>query len=211
MPMSSRLPSPGMPLCRRAAVAAFTAWAAACVTPAQAWVLTVTPGARTIYLQVGVGTKDAANAAVNVVSVSVPATALGSGTAQAMTSDSTAANSFYDNYAVCNPPQQVYVGGYLRTPSGSASAAVMQVSTPTSLTSAAGDAIGFSAISWTSSANGNATADIPAGTFNGATQVLRNIAPNTWVENCLSFNYANAAVVPAGTYQGRATFTLTAP
>ncbi len=179
--------------------------------PAQAWVLTVTPGAKTIYLQVAAGTKDAANATINVVSVSVPAAQVGTGATQAMTSDSATSISFFDNYVVCNPPQQVYVGGYLRAPNNSASAAVLQVTTPTSLTNATGDTLPFSSISWTSTANGNATADIPAGTFSGATQLLRNIAPNTWVENCLVFSYANTTVVPAGTYQGRATYTLTAP
>ena len=173
--------------------------------------LTVTPGSKSIYLQVGTGSKDAANATINVVSVSVPVGQVGLGTAQTMTSDSAAAISFYDNYVVCNPPQQVYVGGYLRAPNNSASAAVLQVSTPATLTNATGDALPFSAISWTSTANGNTAADIPAGTFNGSTLVLRNIAPNTWVENCLIFSYANSAVVPPGVYQGRATYTLTAP
>ena len=183
----------------------------ASATPACAWVLTITPGSKSIYLQVGVGSKDAANTTINAVSVVVPAGQVGSGAAQAMTSDSTAATSFFDNFAVCNPPQQVYVGGYLRAPNAAAGAAVLQVSTPASLTNANGDTLPFSAISWTSTANGNAAADIPAGAFTGATQLLRNIAPNTWVENCLVFSYANSVVVPSGTFQGRATYTLSAP
>ena len=88
---------------------------------------------------------------------------------------------------------------------------MLQVSTPTSLTNANGDTLLFSTISWTSTANGNAAADIPAGAFTGSTQLLRSIAPNTWVENCLAFSYANGVVVPAGTFQGRATYTLSAP
>ena len=56
-----------------------------------------------------------------------------------------------------------------------------------------------------------AAADIPAGTFTGGTQFLRSVASNRWVENCLSFRYANRALVPAGTFSGRATYTLTAP
>ena len=192
----------------RATVAAALAggWCAS----ACAWVLTVNPGPKTIYLQVGNGTKNAAKATVNLVSVTVPAAQVGNGIGQAMTSDSTAAISFYDNYAVCNPPQQVYVGGYLQAPNSSAAAAVLQVTTPSTLASGA-DSLAFTTISWISTANGNSTADIPAGTFTGGTQLLRNIAPNTWVENCLSFTYSNAAVVAAGTYQGRATYTLSAP
>jgi hypothetical protein len=171
--------------------------------------LTVTPGSRALYLQIGVGTKDAGNATINKVSVTVPTAQVGNSAAQAMTSDSTASISFYDNYAVCNPPQQVYVGGYYRTP-GSASPAVLTVSTPATLSNGA-DTLPFTSISWTSTANGNTAADIPAGTFTGGTQTLRNIAANTWVENCLIFSYANNLLPAPGTYAGRATYTLTAP
>lgn len=176
---------------------------------ASAWVLTVTPGARALYLQVGAGTNNGNNSTINKVSVAVPAAAVGNAVAQPMTSDSTVSISFYDNFVVCNPPQQVYIGAWYRTP-GTGSAAVLSVSTPSVLSSAT-DTIPFTSISWTSTANGNATADIPAGTFVGGTQTLRSIAINTWVENCLTFSYANNVVPAAGTYTGRATYTLTAP
>ena len=174
--------------------------------------LTLTPGPKQLFLMVGVGTPAASNSTINSVSVSVPAGSVGNGTAQAMTSDSTQSASPYDNYAVCNPPGQVYIGGSYRQPNATtgAATATLQVSTPGSLTSAS-DSIPFSQISWASSANGNATADIPAGTFNGGTLLLANIPRNTFVENCFSYTYANAAVVPAGTYTGRATFTLAVP
>jgi hypothetical protein len=93
-------------------------------------------------------------------------------------------------------------------PSAGASA-VLQVNTPASLTSGA-DSLPFSQISWVSTAIGSG-ADIPSGTFGTGTQTLRSIAANRWVENCLSFNYANTSVLPAGTYVGRATYTLSAP
>lgn len=178
--------------------------------PADGWVLNITPAARALYLEVGVGTANANNATINVVSVAVPATAVGTGTPQAMTSNSTQANSFFDNFATCNPPVQVYVGGFYRLPATNATNAVLQVSTPATLTNGV-DTIPFSQISWTSTANGNATADIPAGTFNGGTVFLRNIAANTWVENCHSFVYANGTVPASGVYTGRATYTLTSP
>jgi hypothetical protein len=179
--------------------------------PAQAWVLTITAGPRAVYLAVGNATTNANNATVNLVTVNVPATALGNSVAQPMTSNSTQANSPYDAYAVCQPALgQVYIGGYLRQPTGSVGNAVLQVSTPANLVSGA-DTIPFSQISWTSTALGNAGADIPAGSFTGAAQFLRNIATNTYVENCHTFNYANAAVRAAGTYTGRATYTLIAP
>jgi hypothetical protein len=177
---------------------------------ANAWVLNITPGVRAVYLQVGNGTANANNATVNVVSVSVPAGAIGNGVAQVMTSDSTQATSFFDNFAVCNPPAQVYVGGFYRQPATTTTVAVLQVTSPANLQSGT-DLIPFSQISWTSTANGNAGADIPAGTFNGGTLVLRNISSNNWVENCHTFSYSNTNVVPAGVYTGRVTYTLTAP
>lgn len=188
------------------------ALAALWVGPASAWVLTLTPGPKQLFLMVGVGTAAANNPAINVVSVTVPAASVGNGTALAMTSDSTQSASPYDGYLVCNPPAQVYVGGSYRQPNAAtgAASATLQVSTPASLASGA-DTIAFSQISWTSTANGNATADIPAGTFNGGTLALANIGRNTFVENCFSYSYANSAVVPAGTYTARAVFTLAVP
>lgn len=182
----------------------------ALAAPAQAWVLTINPGPRALYLQVGTGSNNANNATINVVSVSVPAAQVGSGTAQPMTSNSTVSTSFFDNFTVCTPPQQVYIGAYFRQPTTTANVASLQVSTPTALTSGA-DRIDFTEISWTSTALGNPAADIPAGSFTGGTQFLRNVASNRWVENCLIFSYANRALVPAGTFSGRATYTLTAP
>lgn len=184
----------------------------------QAWVLTISAGPKAAFLQVGNGSYSGTylsggtplnNTLVNTVSVAVPANVVGRGVAQAMTSTSTQSVSFYDNFAVCNPPSQVYVGGWVRTPSGAGSG-VLSVMSPATLTSAAGT-IPFTQISWTSTANGNSTADIPAGTFNGGTQALRTIAAGTWVENCHTFSYANTAVVAAGTYTGQVTYTLVLP
>jgi len=177
---------------------------------ADAWVLTITPGARTVYLGVGNSTTNAANATINLVSVTVAANAVGTGAAQAMTSNSTQANSPYDAFTVCVPPNQVYIGGYFREPSTTVNVAALQVNTPATLTTGV-DTLPFTQISWTSTALGNAVADIPAGTFNGATLFLRNIASNRFVENCHTFSYANTSVVAAGIYNGRATYTLTSP
>lgn len=177
---------------------------------AQAWVLTITPGTRTVYLGVGNSTTNAANATINKVTVTVPAAVVGTGAAQTMTSNSTQSTSPYDGYTLCVLPNQVYVGGYLRQPSTTANTALLQVTTPASLTSGA-DTLPFTEISWTSSSIGSATQDIPAGTFNGGTVFLRNIASNTFVENCHTFIYANSNLVAAGVYTGRATYTLTFP
>lgn len=187
---------------------------------ADAWVLTMTPGTRTIYLQVGTGTYNggtyqnggtpANNATINLVSVSVPAAAVGNGIAQTMTSNSAASVSFYDGYAVCNPPDQVYVGGWSRPGLLGSGSAVLSVTTPANLTNAGGSTIPFAQINWTSTANGNTNPDIAAGTF-GGTVTLATIAANTWVEDCLTFSYKNTNLVASGIYSGRATYTLSLP
>jgi hypothetical protein len=187
---------------------------------ADAWVLSISAGPKALFLQVGNGSYSGTyqgggtplnNATVNTVSVAVPASAVGTGAAQQMTSDSTQSVSFYDNFVVCNPPAQVYIGGWVRTPNGSGSG-TLSVNSSSPLTSPTTSVqIPFTQISWTSTANGSATADIPAGTFNGGTQALRTIAANTWVENCFTFFYANTAVVSAATYTGQVTYSLVLP
>jgi len=178
------------------------------VGSADAWVLVVKPGQRTIGLTVG----DAVAAGTpNIVSVTVPAAALGTGAAQAMTSDSTQANSPFDNFTVCVPPNQVYIGGYIREPKNTANSATLSVTTPATLSNGS-ETIPFTEISWTSTSIGNGgAADIPAGTFNGGNLFLRTIASNTFVENCHTFSYANTNFVAAGIYAGRATYTLVTP
>ncbi len=184
----------------------------ASMSAAQAWVLSVNPGPRAVYLAVGNATANGVNATVNLISVNVPANAVGTGQPQVMLSNSTQANSPFDNFNVCVPASgQVYIGGFFRLPAASATTAVLQVNTPASLTSGV-NTIPFNQISWTSTALGNAAADIPAGTFpSGGTLVLRNFAANSYVENCHTFQYANTVVAPAGQYNGIATYTLTAP
>lgn len=191
------------------------------VSLACAYTVNINAGTRAIYLQVGNGSftgtysgggTPGVNATINKVSVSVPAAQVGNGTAQQMTSDSTQAVSFYDNYSFCNPPTQVYIGGFYRLP-GTTGTATLSVSTSAAnLVDAAGDTIPFSQISWASSGNGDTgTEVIPGGAFTGGTQTLTTFKVNTWNESCHTFTYANAASVAAGTYTGRATYTLSAP
>lgn len=196
--------------------------AAVAASPAaSAYAVNITAGTRALYLQVGNGTMTGTfsgggtpgnNATINLVSVTVAANAVGSGTAQQMTSNSTAANSPYDNFAFCTTPAQVYIGGFFRLP-GTVGTATLTVSTnAANLTNASGDTIPFSEISWASGGSGDsAPFTIPAGTFTGGTQTLTTFPVNTWRESCHTFSYANSAVVASGTYTGRATYTLSAP
>jgi len=200
-----------------------------------AYTITLAPASpKTIYLQIGLGTftgtycgnncsynppitkaagaAPGTNTTINKVSVSVAANAVGNGTAQAMTTDSTQATSFFDGFAFCNTPQQLYIGGFYRT-TGTGTGTINVIATvPASLTDGAGDTIPFSQISWTSGGNSDTGAEpFPAGSFTGTTVNVGSIAQNQWAESCWTFSYKNTVVPAAGTYTGRVLYTLTAP
>ncbi|MEI2454528.1 hypothetical protein [Lysobacter firmicutimachus] len=187
---------------------------------AQAFVVTISPGTRAVYLRIGNGVftgtyrgggTPGSGGTLNKVSVTVPAAALGNGTDQPMTSDATQTTSHYDGYTFCNVPDEVYIGGFYRRPTTTGSAS-LTVSSPAGLSNGNGDSIAFSQIAWASSGNGDTgTQPIPAGSFNGGVQSLASFPANSWRESCHRFRYANDAVVAAGTYTGRVVYTLSAP
>jgi hypothetical protein len=192
--------------------------------PAQAFVVAINPGnPRAIYLQVGVGSftggnynvggQPQNNSTVNTVSVSVPTAAVGSGTAQGMTSNTGGTNSFYDGFAFCNAGQ-LYVGGFYRfTSNSSGAAATLTANSSTPLNNGAGNTLSFTQITWVSSGNGDSGAQpFPSGTFNGTgSQSIGSIARNRWAESCMTFSYLNTLIPAAGIYTGTVTYTLTAP
>jgi hypothetical protein len=199
---------------------------AAASSPAPAFTVAINAAApKSVYLQVGVGSftglydnggTPANNATVNKVSVAVGANVLGNGTAQAMTTDSTQANSFYDNFAFCNVPAQLYIGGFYRTTGAGTGTVSVTATVPASLVDPAGDRIPFSQISWTTDGNGplgDSTGEpFTAGTFTGgAVQTVGTIAQNHWAESCWTFSFRNTTFPAAGTYTGRVLYTLTAP
>lgn len=194
---------------------------------------------QTIFLQVGVGTFSGTycatpcnsydpippntasaphgtpgnNTTVNTVSVSVPAAQVGTGAAQAMTTNSTQSESFYDGYAFCNAPGQLYIGGFYRTTTTGTGSINITATVPTVLTDANGDTLSFGKISWTSSGNADTGAEpFPAATFTpGAVQTIGAIGQNQWAESCWTFSYANNTVPAAGTYTGTVLYTATTP
>ncbi len=201
---------------RRLAAAGLAVWCLGEAATAHAWSLSMAAASRRVFLHVGNGTLDANNSTVNLVQVTVPVAALGNGSAQVMTSNSTQANSLYgDNYATCpSPASRVMIGAsYRRSNSANGPAsATLSVTSPASLVNASGDTIPFTEISWTVSAPGSGVPNvIPGGTFNGGTQTLASVPANTYIENCHSYSYANRAVRAAGTYNGRVTYTLSSP
>ena len=204
---------------------------------AHAFTITLAAGPpKTVYLQIGVGTftgtycgagcsynppiaqsagsAPGTNTTINKVSVAVAASAVGNGAAQTMTTDSTQSQSFFDGFAFCNTPAQLYIGGFYRTPgnSGAGTTATVTATVPASLTDAAGDALAFTQISWASGGNSDTGAEpFPAGSFTGTSQVVGSIANNQWAESCWTFSYQNTVVPAAGTYTGRVLYTLSAP
>ncbi|MFI4867967.1 MAG: hypothetical protein ACHQDD_01270 [Steroidobacterales bacterium] len=195
----------------------------AVATDAAAYTVSLTAAAPlTVYLQVGVGSftndyiyggQPGTNTTINTVSVTVPASAVGNGTAQAMTTNSTAAQSYWDGYTYCSVPGQLYIGGFYRTTGGATAAAQVTATVPAALTATTGDTIPFSKIKWTSSGNGDSGAEpFPAATFvSGGVQNVGSMSSNTWNESCWTFSYVNNTVPPAGTFTGVVLYTLSAP
>ena len=208
---------------------------------ARAYTVTIDADApQTIYLQVGVGSFTADycggttyppphntpncgpaygggtpqnNATINLVSTTVASAAVGNGTAQAMTTNSTATNSYLDGYTFCSVPGQLYIGGFFRTAGATTAAAQVTATVPAALTDAAGDSIPFSKIQWASSGLGDTGAEpFPAGTFvNGGVQNVGSMGSNSWNESCWTFTYLNNTVPPAGTFTGVVLYTMSAP
>lgn len=209
------------PPCRLIATVSACSLALAAAPPNPAHGFTVNIAAanpRSLYLQVGVGSfaggsyvaggNPGINRTVNIVSVDVPAAQVGTGVAQPMTTDSAAARSFYDGSVACSLPGQLYIGGFYRSTSGTGVATVRAAS-PASLVSEGGHTIPFTEISWSSSREGEAASQpFPSGAFAGGVQTIGIIQRNQWAESCHTFTYGNRLVVPAGTYTGRVTYTL---
>lgn len=180
---------------------------------AHAWTLNIGPPGPRLFLHVGNGTANGDNGTINQVEVRLTGAQLLSGVPQTMTTDSTQSQSLQRNgFTTCpNPLSQILIGASYRRNNANNSA-TLSVTSPPSLTSANGDTIPFSEISWSVSAPGSPTPNvIPSGRFTGAQQTLANVAANTYIENCHTFTYANSAVQAAGIYSGRVTYTLAIP
>lgn len=188
----------------------------------QAFTVNIGSGTRMVYLRVGDGAFTGLynsggipgnSSTVNLASVTVPAASIGNNVPLVFTSNATQPLSYYDNYAFCNLPNEVYIGGFFRRPNGSTGSAVLTVTAPVNLVDADGDLIPFSQINWQSSGNGDGTATqpVPSGAFAGGVQTLATFPGNSWRESCHRFFYQNAQFVAAGVYRGRVVYTLSAP
>lgn len=196
---------------------------------AAAFTVNIRSGERAIYLRVGDGPfpqgswfgysydlpyrsggVPQSGGAINTIRGSVPAAAVGNGVAQPLTGESRL-TSDWEGYNFCDAGQ-TYVGGFFRGGNGAGTATLTAVVTRP--LSNGTDTIPFSQIGWTASGNGDGAAHVqPIGsnTFGDGSKVIASFPVNVWQESCHSFYYANQAVVAAGTYTGRVTYTLAAP
>ncbi len=182
--------------------------------PASAWSLAVAAASSRVFLHVGTGSANANNGTIDQVTANLTPAELLARNPKVMTNSGLQSNSLSgDNYATCpTPSTQVLIGASYRRNGNSQGQAVLNVSAPASLVSAAGDTIPINEISWTVSAPGSSVPGIiPAGTFSGGQQRLASVPPNTFIENCHTFRYANSAIRAAGTYTGVVTYTLSTP
>ncbi|HEX7865318.1 MAG TPA: hypothetical protein VF555_10225 [Variovorax sp.] len=184
---------------------------------ALAYTVGINAASRSLYLQVGVGNMNQGNpnsagnnTTQNNVTVTVPAAALFTGAAQTMSTDSTVTISPIDGASYCTPAGKVYIGSFFRTNGSSNNSATLTVSTPANLTSGSAT-IPFSTIAWAGTGTGQFNSEIPSGSFSSTLLTLVSVAKNTWSESCLLFTYTNPGIMPAGTFTGTATYTLTAP
>lgn len=158
---------------------------------------------KVLFLQVGTGTLNATNTAVDLIDFNVAAAAVGTGTAVT----ATAASGDVGNGTV---------SARVRGNGGNVS---LNVSTLGDLSNGAGNSIGWGEITTTAAAWTTGTT-LPAPTITAGTGTA---IPLTAVANVVNqdarwtYAYRNTAVVPAGTYGGvnannsRVTYTATLP
>jgi hypothetical protein len=176
---------------------------------AQAFSFEIQPGNRMLYLRIGSGAYQRTgnnfslgdHATVNELAVDVPSAAVGNAEPQPM------ALTIPDNQPseTCLPSEVVVGVLYRRGNNGNTATLT---ATPGILSSGTGT-IPFSEIGWTSSSNGQQA--MATGAFTGTSQTFPALDANFYFESCLTFRYLNNAVVGAGTYTGRVTYTLSAP
>lgn len=164
------------------------------VAVAEAATIVVGNAPTRVRLRVG-----AAGGAIDVVTFTVPAAGVGNGVAILGTvaaSGLCAANN-------------VLIDAEARATPVNSRTATLSVDTSMPLTSGSGS-IPFTEIEWT--ASGYAPITIASGAFSGtAGQVLTTFQNSRRARQCHAFAYRNTQVFGAGTYQGRATYTLTMP
>jgi hypothetical protein len=155
-----------------------------------------------LYLRVGAGTNLATNAAVNMLTFTVPAASVGNGTAIASTGGDLLAGAAVTARVIAN--------------SGTVT---VTTTTPNMIKDAAGDTISYGQIALAVTSLTTGTSFTPAAMSDGAITTT-TIAPTANIVNqdaTWTFSYKNQNVVAAGTYGGvnvnnsRVTYTASIP
>jgi len=155
-----------------------------------------------LYLRVGAGTNLATNAAVNMLTFTVPAASVGNGTAIASTGGDLLAGAAVTARVIAN--------------SGTVT---VTTTTPNMIKDAAGDTISYGQIALSVTSLTTGTSFTPAAMSDGAITTT-TIAPTANIVNqdaTWTFSYKNQNVVAAGTYGGvnvnnsRVTYTASIP
>lgn len=137
---------------------------------------------------------------INRVVFTVPAANVGNGTAVTGTVAASAGCA----------ANQILIDAEARATPANSRTATLSVDTSTAMSDGTGNTIPFSQIAWTSS--GFAPTTIGAGTFSGASgQTLATWQNSRRNRACFEFRYLNSQIVSAGTYDGRARFTVVMP
>lgn len=149
------------------------------------------------------------NAAINLVSITVPGANVGNGTPVVGTNATTG-----------NPcgADRVYISAENRANPGNSRMATLTVNSSTPLTTGV-FTIPFSQIDWVSTTPGggpnncfNAPITIASNAYTGAAgQTMTSFLNSRRACVCKQFRYLNQNVVSAGTYTGRVTYTLAMP
>jgi hypothetical protein len=199
---------------------------AALILPAAAAAFTVDirPDDRMLYLRVGDGefgqnvyssyrgnsSQPRAGGTRNVVVASVAPQEVGSGRLQRFSANARL-TSDWDGVVFCRE-NEIYVGGFYRAP-GTTGTGTLTAAVTVPLSNGT-ESIPFSQVGWTSSGvgdEGSIAQPIPDGVFADGARVIASFPVNVWQESCHGFYYLNQRVVAAGEYNGRVTYTLSAP
>ena len=192
---------------------------------AAGYTVTLTPAAPlTVYLQVGVGSftgdyidggQPQNNTTINTVSASrVLGAWSATARAQAMTTNSTAAQSYWDGYTFCSVPGQLYIGGFYRTTGATTAAAQVTATVPAALVNAGGGTIPFSQIQWSSERQRRLRRGaVSGGHLRQRRRAERRIHGEQYLERkLLDLQLSRTTSVPAaGTFTGVVLYTLSAP
>jgi hypothetical protein len=170
--------------------------------PADALTVVIADNAPEIALRVG-----APGGAISLVTFNVAAATAGTGAVVSGTTNAAAGSAQAPNFGGACAANNVRIWARARSTAGFTRTATLTVNSSGGISSGA-NTIPFTDFSWVSSGG----TEIPSGSFTGSpTQPLLSFQTSREVSVCKLFQFANATIYPAGTYNGQITYTLQMP